>query len=603
VNTPALVLLTALQGTQDPAEIDQAGQRAPMPIPVVVACHRGDRKIDVDGSVVDWPELPAIDLSDVRQLSGTGNGAWRSAQDLSAYAFLMWDEHDLWFACVVKDEWHRALDPNTFTLLETPVADSVVLSIDPRRDTRSLGPDPGRVEDVEFWLGDEASHQVLQWDRLRGSARLLDGKDESRLVVSHDQERSVTTYEMRVAWSSVLPPGQQPKPGTSFDLQIVVNDFDEGTDPMPQTRIGWTFGCSLFADASLFGTVILTDADGKLAGVVPDVPPRREIELAEVLRREHWAEFTQQLRAHPPTVHDGSRAPEEAGGIGRLELLEHLDYEIDRYPRVDFVEFCERAQRHMAREVTAAEQHGLPAFWDLSARATAKAAAEPALPGTVRLHRLPQNGWLVRGERLAFLVDPAGARAASLYWGAADFALLSEPLDMARRSDPLLMRMVDSKPARPFLAHIAFPLPRMLMQDMPLVAPGDERLQSDGARVRALGEQRADGKVPFALGYQVTLPGGFTLVFAGAALRAQDLPRTAANCECLVLTARNPASLAIAAALQPQLVLVDGGFACCQLPDVPRVDLRMLHTMQRLLVPVRSLLLAPGESWTLTKRQ
>jgi len=302
-------------------------------------------------------------------------------------------------------------------------------------------------------------------------------------------------------------------------------------------------------------------------------------------------------------VHDGSRAPEEAGGIGRLELLEHLDYELDRYPRVDFVEFYERAQRYMEREVAAAERHGLPAFWDLSARATAAAAAEPALPGTVRLHRLPQNGWLVRGERFAFLVDPAGGRAASLFKGATDFVLLSEPLDMARRSDPLLMLMNDNKPPRPFFAHIAFQLPHMLMQDMPLVAPGDERLQPDGARVRALGEQRADGKVPFALGYQVMLPGGFTLVFAGAALRVEDLPRTASDCECLVLTARNPASLAIAAALRPQLVLVDGGFACFQLPDVPRVDLHMLHTMQRLLWPCRSLLLAPGESWTLTKRQ
>ena len=36
-----------------------------------------------------------------------------------------------------------------------------------------------------------------------------------------------------------------------------MNDFDDLTDPMPQTRIGWTFGTAPKIDPSLYGTLVL----------------------------------------------------------------------------------------------------------------------------------------------------------------------------------------------------------------------------------------------------------------------------------------------------------------------------------------------------------
>lgn len=606
VNVLTLLLAAGLQDPNAPAQ-DPAQGPQPMQLPATLICRRGDRRIDVDGSLMDWPELPVIELSDPRQLSGTANGAWRSPDDLSGFAFAMWDEKYLWFAAAVKDEWHRPLDPKTFLTMETPAADSILLTIDPLRNTRALGPDRGRDDDVEFWLGDEASHLVLQWDRLRGHARLLDAgsntddpaDDESRLVVSHDKEKSITSYEMCVAWSSLLPLGVKPAVGSAFDMQVVISDFDETTDPMPQTRIGWTFGCGPVADPGLYGTAVLIDDTAPPNGKV-QIPPANVVTIAHELQRVYWFDLAQNIRAHPPTVHDGSRAPEAAGGTGRLSLLEELDYELGRYPRVDFVEFCMRAQRQMMREVAGIEQSGVPSFWDIQSRAVAKAAAEPAAPGTARLYRLPQNGWLVRGEKYAFLVDPAGAHAASLYWGATDFVLLTEPLDPARRSDPMLLRMADAKPPRPYFTHIVFHLPRTLMQEMPLVAPGDERPQPDGVIVRAVCEKRPDGRVPSAMGYLVSLPGRIRVLFAGSSLRAEDVPDLARNCQCLVLTARNPQALEIAAKVEPELVLVDGAFACSQLPNVERVSLAMAHALQRLLIPTKSLLLAPGESWEIT---
>ena len=82
---------------------------APMPIPTYVMKHRGERAIRVDGSLADWPELPFLDLSDLRQVSGSQLGSWRGPSDLAARAFLLWDDEDVWFGANVQDDWRRPL--------------------------------------------------------------------------------------------------------------------------------------------------------------------------------------------------------------------------------------------------------------------------------------------------------------------------------------------------------------------------------------------------------------------------------------------------------------------------------------------------------------
>lgn len=603
----SLVPLAALLSSvvaQDPVAppqnqpmLDPNAPREPMPVPVGFACRRAGRAVEVDGSLVDWPELPAIDMQDVRQISGTSGGAWRSPADCAAVAFLMWDGDHLWFAATVKDEWHRALDPNTITLLETPIADSVMLSIDPRRDTRSFGPDPGRADDSEFWLSEESSHEVMCWDRYRGTASVL---ADARLVVSHDRESGITTYEAQLPWKKLLPLGVEPKPGTVFDMQIVVSDFDESTDPMPQTRIGWSFGCGVGADAALFGSVMLLDDDGALKQGLPKLPDRDTIALEERISPAFWKSIAERLRMLSPAVHDGSAAPEAAGSLARFELLQQLDREIARQPRVDFVEYCQRVQRRMAREVAAAGQRGLPFFWDLRSEDLARDAAQPTPKRGFVISRMPQAGWLVHSEKQSFLVDAAGADIATRYWAGSEFVLLTEPLDMTRRNDQLLLRMAESNPQRPFYAHIAFHLPRLLMAEMPLVKPGDTVRQSNGAEIQALGEQRADGQVAFGMGYRVDLPGPHRIVFVGPTLRPQDLPT--GRIDAMVLSPRNPQAVEIARAAAPDLVIVEDAFCCFVLPNVDRVDLRSAYALQKDLLPIRSVLLAPGESWVISRQ-
>ncbi|MGE3174633.1 MAG: hypothetical protein AB7O97_18520 [Planctomycetota bacterium] len=606
--TPALLLAAALPLTacplpavapQDPQSQGQNQPQAPtpMPIPVALVCRRGDRPIEVDGSLVDWPELPALTLADLRQLSGTADAAWRGEADLSAFAFLMWDEENLWFAATVRDEWHRELDANTIRHNETPLADAVVLTIDPRRDTRSLGPDPGRADDIDLWMSSEDSHEVLRWDRLRGAAGIVDG---GKVVVSHDVEQGITTYELKLPWAGVLLAGQQPAPGTVFDLQVVVNDFDESTDHMPQTRLGWTFGCGVTADPALMGSAVLLDALRVDEHNLPVVPERPAVAEDPRLLPPYWTSLDRALRQHPPGVHDGSIPPGAVGGIARLEVLEELDYELGRYPRVDFVEFCQRQHRRMSRELAAAEQRGLPLFWAIRSRVLAAQLDAPPPSGTWRISRLPQNGWVVQGERQAFSIDPAGADA-RLLWGASDFALLTQPLDMTRRNDQLLLKMHDARPSRPFHAHITFHLPRLSMADMPLVEPGQSLLQSNGVRITAIGDKRVDGTVLFAMGYGIDLPGNVRVLVAGPAMSEDSVPE--GGFDAVILSPFNPLAVEVARAAAPAIVLIDDAFRCFHLPGVGRVDLRMAHALQQAILPLPSVLLAPGESWEITRRK
>ena len=223
MNALFLLLLGSLL-PQDPTQpANPKAKQPPMPVPLGVVCDRGNRAIEIDGSLVDWPELPAVDLGDQRQLSGTAQNAWRGPKDLSAVAFAMWDKEAFYFACRVKDEWHRALDAQTL-MSEMPVADSVVITFDIERNTRRLGLHRERIDDAEFWLSEQDTHKVLKLDRMRGSADML---EEGRQVVVHDKEAGITTYEVRIPWTDILPAGRSATAGMVFDFNVVVNDFDE----------------------------------------------------------------------------------------------------------------------------------------------------------------------------------------------------------------------------------------------------------------------------------------------------------------------------------------------------------------------------------------
>lgn len=577
----------------------QGQQLTPMIVPQAVALPRGDTEIRIDGTHEDWPGLPGIMLNDGRQLSGTQWKAWNGERDCAALAFTMWDEHHLYFAATVKDEWHRALDANSLQLSEVPLADSIILTFDPERDTRASGPHEGRREDREFWLADEIGRKAVLWDRLRGTARTLDG-DAARVVVLHDKVEGLTTYEAKLPWHEVLPGGGKPAPGLVIDLEIVVNDFDEATDPMPQTRIGWTFGCGPVIDPGLLGSLMLVGDRAALEGRVPEFPPKPPTSRTPLGSAEEWHELSARLVRAPPALHDGSQAPEQAGGLERLKVLEAIEAHTARYPRVDYVEYHHRIHRRMQREVAGIRARGLPFWWATRLEALSKAAEDPVPNNTARIFRIPTGGWLVGTSGGGFAIDAAGADVTEWLWGRMEFVVLTQPLDMTRRNDQLVLRMLMARPARPVLTHIAFHLPVVAMRDMPLVVPGTScGPPKGGLEIKALGRKHTDGSVAGACSYHIGLGAGPRVLVVAPALSVTDLDDSPVD--VMILSPRNPEALKIVEKVKPGLILIDDTFLCQAVPGVARMRLRDLHSFQKALAPNRSVLLAPGEAWDVTR--
>ena len=594
----AAALTLASVAAQQPPGAPGAPKLAPMLLPQAVVLPRDGREITIDGSLNDWPELPALRLDDRRQLSGTADGAWRGPEDATAVAFLLWDQEGLYVACSVGDDWHRALDGNTLRLIEIPAADSVVLTFDPERNTRANGPDPGRAEDREFWLADESGREVVQWDRLRGTARVLPAP--ARVVVLHDKEQGITSYEALIPWREILPPGHKPAAGLCFDLQIVVNDFDESTDSMPQTRLGWTFGVGPVVDPGLLGSAMLVGDASALQGVMPEFPPKPGLREPPAPPPEYWQDLTARLLAHPPALYDGSLSPAEVGGVERLAALEAIDSHCERMPRVDYLELQQRGHRRMNRELAGLMARGLPAWWQRRLQAVSKQAEDPVPAGALRLFRLPMGGWLCRGAIKSFLIDPAGGDLAEWLWGGAEFCLLTQPLDICRRSDQLLIRMFSADPVRPVFAHIAFHLPVVAMERMPLAEPGQEYGDAPGPRVRAVGTKRDDGSVAYDCSSVVQLPGGPNLMVCGPTLRAESVAAEP-HIDVLLASSRNPEMVDIAKRVAPDVVVFDDAFLCQTHPQTRRVALSDTHALQRALLPLHSVVLAPGESWLVAR--
>jgi hypothetical protein len=601
VSCAVLGLAAAALGRTSPQTPSQTQPAPPQPmlLPQVIALPRGDRPLTIDGSLTDWPELPAIRMDDQSQVSGASQGAWRGPSDLSAIAFLMWDEHALYFACPVRDEWHRAMDNKSASAVEIPAADSILLTFDPGRDTRASGPDPGRRDDREFWLADEAGRQVVQWDRLRGTARVLDA-GIARVVVLHDKERGVTSYEASIPWTEILPVGSKPSAGQVVDLQIVVNDFDESTDSMPQTRIGLTFGCGKVIDPGLFASMMLVADAGALHGVVPEFPPKPGLREPPLPPAAYWQQLTEKLTALPPAVYDGTCAPAECGGVKRLALLEEIDGHCAREPRIDHIEFHQRIDRNMRREVGGIAARGLPSWWQSRLKQVSKAAEEPVPDRAVRVFRLPMGGWLFRSATSNFVVDATGADLTDQLWNGAGFCVLTQPLDITRRNDQLLVRMALAEPPRTIFNHVVFHLPLVPMDKMTLAEQGKSYGHSSGARTFVLGSKLAEGAVTWSCSYRIELQNGPRILLLGPDLRTEEVE--AVPVDVAIVSPRNPHAVEIVRKIEPELAIVDDAFTCQSKAELPRLSLQHVHALQEAMRPTHSVLLAPGEAWTVTAK-
>ncbi len=573
----------------------QEAQRPPEPLPVprTVVMRRGERRIVVDGGLQDWPSAPPLLLDDPRQLSGTQMGAWRGPHDLAARVFLLWDDEDLYLAAPVKDDWHRPLAEKVRRVTEIPSADAIVVTFDPERDTRALGNDDGRKDDREFWLGalEGVEQKLLIWDRYRGTGRLAEGA----LAVQRDPEKAITTYEARLPWKEILPHGRKPTLRDVLRLQLVVNDYDEVTDTMPQTRIGWTFGS--FAeriDPGVFGSIMLVDKLDEADPRLPEFPPPPARTGDPVPGPLYWHELYERFARNPPAVFTAEVGdPRMAGNVARSSALEDFEHQLVVFPRVDFLELQQRVHRRMNREVLGATSTGLPYFWNHALAAIGRELQKPAPERGARIWRLPQGGFLVRSREATFAIDPAGTDLERQILVPLDFVLQTNPHDLSKRNDQLLLRMLSAK-RRVFL-HLAIHLPGVAAEKLELVTPG-KTYEHKGLKVAVLGKSLDDGRVSGTAGYEITWPDGHTLAVSSLALDEEQLPRDK-PWDVLLLSAQHPRAQVLGQRARPGLVILDDVLVCPVLPGPgARVGLATAQELQSGLRPIPSILLGPADS-------
>jgi len=130
---------------------------------------------------------------------------------------------------------------------------------------------------------------------------------------------------------------------------------------------------------------------------------------------------------------------------------------------------------------------------------------------------------------------------------------------------------------------------------MPLIEPGTTVGPDGGWQVHAFGKKRDDGSVTWTCSYRIQLPGAPRVLVIAPEVKPEEVD--AEPVEVMILSPRNGDAVAIAQRVKPGLVVLDDGFLCQSRSNARRVSLRDLYGLQRALLPTKSLILAPGESW------
>ncbi len=531
----------AAQGSRAATRPSRRPPLAVLPLPVLPVVRRGARAIHVDGGLADWPSaLPALLLDHPLQVSGTAHKSWHGPDDLSARGALLWDEERLYVALKVRDDWARPFRPELMRSLGLPPpGDSIEFSFDPRRDSRRAGPDPGRREDTTFVFGLDGRGRALVVRQRRVLDAVLPAS-KARLGLGYDRKSKTYTLEAGIPWAEILPEGMAPKQGLALDLQVVVNDFDAVTDPLPQTRIGWTFGSGPKLSPFVYGTIVLAGPDWT-SEEPPKRPPAPETHPG-LPGRAFWAKLGLELgaaRGSPPWS----------------EALLRLDRRLAAWPRQDFVAMLARMQRRQNRELAGWLEDGVHLFFAEAMAAVLRRLERP-LRAAHELIVLPGRGFVLRSRRGNFALDPCMPLAERLH-EKLDAVLYTAAQDPLLRQDPLSFRMLATK--KPVFAHVAFHLPGARFPPVEPIDPGARRTIGKDVELRVLGRKDAEGKVTLFCGYVLRWPDGFTFVEPSLSGTEDEVqPEKGPRTDVLVLDPDHPRAEALLERLDPKYVFLEG---------------------------------------------
>lgn len=70
----------------------------------ILECKKVTSAIKIDGNLSDWKGRPSIKLGKENIFSDDAETLWKGENDLSAEAYIGWDDNNFYFACYVKDD-------------------------------------------------------------------------------------------------------------------------------------------------------------------------------------------------------------------------------------------------------------------------------------------------------------------------------------------------------------------------------------------------------------------------------------------------------------------------------------------------------------------
>lgn len=568
--------------------------RVLLPIPSYPVQRRED-SIAIDGSLLEWPRrMPGLLLNHPGQLSGTAHGSWHGKADLSAGGMLLWDEKFLYLAFQIADDWPRSTPRKIFPVGgQLPPGDSVSLFFDPRRDSRSHGPDQGRKEDKEYWIGTTSKGRSLILPRNRLEPEIKIGTKAGAVMV-YDQKHRSYTIESAIPWKEILPADMAPREGLAIDFQVIVQDFDSPLDMLPQTRIGWTFGSAPRIHPMIWGTLVLCGQKWK--GDKPPTIPPLPVTQNKLPDHGYWFDLIKNLGTTRPA------AGREGLSGKRGELLRVLQDHMRAYPRLDYEQLLVLGQRRMRREYDGYLADNLPFFLAERMKSIGDRLEKNKPPKTPSIIKLPGRGWLIWSKDASIALSPAGPLLQEGWLAQGlDAVFYARALDPLDRNDPLAFRMMALQ--KPVLTHIAFQFPGLIksMKEEDLAKIGSKQEIGEGVELRVLGRTGKKGQVSTSAGIQLTWPTGFTIVYPSlAGMPDQVQLAKGKHIDVLILDPDNPETARFVELAKGGRILLDGFLDADRFPKGSLVKTHWLEDYDKFLEAYSALepsvwLLAPGE--------
>jgi hypothetical protein len=226
--------------------------------------YKAASEITVDGDLGEWnTSSPAIINQDSQVIRDKGQ--WTGPEDISAEAYLMWDEANLYLAAKVMDDtpfmYREGFPPD--------LADALVLFLSTNPDA-----DPGRTEyeatdfRLTMIIDDYYFNTGIDRDMIKDNKGFETKGSDGDAQVLDGYECTVKEIEGGYIFESKIPlsnfsgdqlPVLVPEAGKTVGLELSMFDLDFPCPGVATARIGWSGSADIDTNPSLWGAVTFAD--------------------------------------------------------------------------------------------------------------------------------------------------------------------------------------------------------------------------------------------------------------------------------------------------------------------------------------------------------